>query len=262
MFERWRSARGPAERQDLDPTSPWWGIHVARYHFALPRVHGALLDIACGTGFGLRIMGERATASWGVDLDEEAVLASHQVLGEGRVLRGDGCRLPFPDGVFDIVTSFETLEHVPERPRFVSELRRVLKTPGHLILSTPNARYTDPVEGKPRNPFHLHEYEPEELRQELLRCFAQVELRGQVLDPRFTISPLWEEQEKMPRTPGNVARRLAWRVLNRTAPAVRNRVSYALWGHPLLPGEHDYLFLPEAIDTAPVLVAVCTTGKG
>ena len=75
--------------------------------------------------------------------------------------------MPFADESFDGVTSFETLEHLHERSQFLAELRRVLRPGGSLVLSTPNASYTKPVNGKPSNPFHIFEYTPLELRAEL-----------------------------------------------------------------------------------------------
>jgi len=49
-------------------------------------------------------------------------------------------QFPFPDASFDTVLSLETLEHVPEPNRFLSEVHRVLKKPGQLIMSLPPAR--------------------------------------------------------------------------------------------------------------------------
>jgi len=49
-------------------------------------------------------------------------------------------RLPFPGGSFDAVLSLETLEHVPEPQTFLSEINRVLKKGGQLVMSLPPAR--------------------------------------------------------------------------------------------------------------------------
>jgi SAM-dependent methyltransferase len=52
--------------------------------------------------------------------------------------------LPFDDDSFDVVLTFETIEHVPWPDRFVEELSRLLKSGGTLVLTTPN-RLWDPV---------------------------------------------------------------------------------------------------------------------
>jgi SAM-dependent methyltransferase len=103
---------------------------------------------------------------FGVDLDPSATEAAvRQDPGRQSVLRGNGCQLPFPDGLFSLVTSFETIEHLHARKALVAELRRVLAPDGVFILSTPNANHTRPVNGKPDNPFHVHEYTPDELKR-------------------------------------------------------------------------------------------------
>ncbi len=251
---------GPSERQAIEPGSPWWGIHVARYRFAVPYVRGArVLDVACGMGYGLAILEQTARCVVGVDADFTTVRGVQEQTGRAaeQVLVADGCHLPFPDGAFDVVTSFETIEHLERRSDFLAEVRRVLKPEGCCILSTPNADYTRPVDGKPKNPFHRHEYAPEELRAELEAHFEDVTLLGQALDARFMISPFWEDQQRLPKTPLVQARLLTWKALNRLPGRVGSRVSGLLWGHPLVPTETDYRFLPAVEKTMPVLVAVC-----
>jgi SAM-dependent methyltransferase len=250
---------GSEERQGIDRSTAWWGVHVARYHFALPRVKDRrTLDIACGTGYGLPILKAQASRVVGAELNFDAAREASAEAGGGtaHVVVANGCHLPFPDASFDVVTSFETLEHLEDRSRFLSELRRVLTPDGLCILSTPNANYTMPVNGKPHNPFHIYEYRPEELTAELQNHFADVELLGQALDSRFKISPFWEDQQRLPRTLLVQSRLLLWRVLNKL-PVVRNPLSQVIWGHPFLPTESDYRFSASEVEAAPVLVALC-----
>ena len=248
------SRSGPSERD----RSPWWGVHASRYSFAGPYVaERRVLDIACGTGYGMAILRASARSVVGVDADLDAVRVAAGNSSGGVALVGDGRRLPFPDGAFDAVTSFETIEHLEERDRFLSELRRVIQPDGVCVLSTPNANYTEPIDGRPRNPFHVHEYTPEELDDALRRQFAGVEMLGQELDSRFTISPFWDDQRKLPRGTGVQARLLMWRVLNRLPHAIGDPVARLLLGQPLVPGERDYRFSHENVVTSPVLVAVC-----
>jgi 2-polyprenyl-3-methyl-5-hydroxy-6-metoxy-1,4-benzoquinol methylase len=240
--------------------SPWWGIHVARYIFAAPHVADCrVLDIACGSGYGLPLLQARARSVVGVDIDLTAARKARQSLkqGAGSVMVADGRSLPFADASFEVITSFETLEHLEHRGQFLSELKRVLIPGGLCILSTPNANYTLPVNGKPHNPFHVFEYTPAELTAELKNHFTSIELLGQVLDSRFRISPFWEDQQKMPRTLGTVSRLFLWRALNKMPLSVRNRLSQSFWGHPLYPGETDYRFNSATVEHAPVLMAIC-----
>lgn len=76
----------------------------------------------------------------------------------------------------DVVVSFETLEHLSEQEAMLSEIRRVLRQDGLLIISTPNkplySRQGD-------NPFHVKELCREEFVALLKSRFAHVSLLGQ-----------------------------------------------------------------------------------
>src|SRR5262249_1310969 len=148
------------------------------------------------------------------------------------------------------------LEHLADRDRFLAELRRVLGPNGVCVLSTPNANYTEPIDGRPRNPFHVHEYTPDELAGALRRQFGRVEVMGQDLDERFAISPFWDDQQKLPRDVSTRAKLIAWRVLNRLPHVVSDPVARLALGQPLVPGAGDYRFSPATVGRAPVLVAV------
>lgn len=241
--------------------SPWWGVHASRYLFAVPMIRGRrVLDIACGTGYGLDILAAEARAVVGVDADWNAALAAaHGARASRAIVLGDGARLPFPPATFDAITSFETLEHLERRDGFLAELARVLRPGGVCILSTPNANYTQPVDGRPSNPFHVHEYTPQELGDALARRFASVEMLGQEIDDRFVISPFWDDQQRLPRRAAVQARLLAWKVFNRVPRVIGDALARIVLGQPLVPTEHDYCFSAATVVTAPVLVAICRT---
>jgi SAM-dependent methyltransferase len=240
-------------------SSPWWGIHEARYRFALKYVGGDKhLDIACGSGYGLPILSSAVKYVIGVDIDAPALLtASRELIGfKSSLVLASGCYLPFHDDAFDGVTSFETIEHLQDRSAFVAELARVLAPGGVCILSTPNATCTNPVNGKPRNPYHIHEYVPSEFQALLARYFKSVDLLGQRLRPTFVISPFWDDQQNL-RTTGEHCRLAVWRILNRLPRLAREALSEALWGHPFTPDFTDYVFSASGLDNAPVQVAIC-----
>jgi len=240
-------------------SSPWWGIHEARYRFALTYARGDKhLDIACGAGYGLPILAGTVKYIIGVDIEAPALLSAlDEIIGvTASLVRASGCRLPFRDHAFDGVTSFETIEHLHDRETFVSELARVLAPGGVCILSTPNAIYTRPVNGKPRNPYHIHEYVPSELRALLAKYFKSVDLLGQCLRPTFAISPFWDDQQHL-CTAQERCRLVLWQILNRLPRFARESLSQAFWGHPFTPDFTDYVFNASGLDEAPVQVAIC-----
>lgn len=249
------------ERVDPDPLSPWWGEHRSRYHFATKWAHRAkVLDCGCGTGFGLEILeAADATLVVGVDNSWEAISRAHENSGKGIGLcQGSGTKLPFQDGSIDLVVSFETIEHLDDDIGFLSEIHRVLRPTGLLILSTPNALHTRPVDGQPRNPFHFREYEPDQLEALLIQIFSQVTLRGQVVSDAYPINPYWEHPENLPRDPRGRLAVLIWRVQNRLPPRLKEWLSRTLHNRSFYPGEYDFVFLKEGIRRAHVTVAICS----
>jgi O-antigen biosynthesis protein len=244
---------------DAGKLSPYWGEHTARYVFALPYVENkTVLDIACGTGYGLGFLKGRAKRVTGVDVNIEAAREARNECDEkASVLLGDGLNLPFKNESFDVVTSFETLEHLHQRPQFLAELKRVLRSEGVLLLSTPNANYTNPVKGKPRNPFHVFEYTPEELCAELENYFTIENFLGQSLKAQFGIPPFQDAQHKLANDFVTQTKLVGWKIINKMPLGLRENISETIWKRPFFPTEKDYNFEIETIKNAPVLVAVC-----
>lgn len=145
-----------------------------------------VLDGACGTGYGTSLL-RRAGAECveGVDLSEESVEeAEARYGGPGiRFSAADLVNLGHPDEAFDVVVSFESIEHVKDDGRYVAEMRRVLRRGGIFLCSTPNRTVTNPgtaISTKPYNPFHVREYTINELRAKLRTEFDNVSIMGQM----------------------------------------------------------------------------------
>ncbi|MHB8181746.1 MAG: class I SAM-dependent methyltransferase [Acidithiobacillus ferrivorans] len=126
----------------------------------------AVLDMGCGRGEWLGLMGEEGFTAHGVDLDA-GMLAACQELGLS-VEQGDALEAlkRLPDASQCVVSGFHIAEHVPFAvlQEMVSEALRVLKPAGLLILETPNAEnlvvgssnfYLDPTHQRPLPPLLL-----------------------------------------------------------------------------------------------------------
>jgi ubiquinone/menaquinone biosynthesis C-methylase UbiE len=151
--------------------------HRARYRWAARLVEGkTVLDVACGTGYGLEMYAAAgAAAVTGVDVDPEAVELVKKRYGKlASVLQGDLRKLPLEDDSFDLVTCFETIEHVEGAAEGIAELRRVLKADGILVISSPNP---DVYVG--HNEHHVHEFRPAELAEAVGEHFAHTALYEQ-----------------------------------------------------------------------------------
>ena len=158
--------------------------HIDRYVFAATLAAGkAVLDVACGAGYGASHMVENGVASAvGVDLSMETVDYAQERFGRDSrtsFICADGVRLPFVDACFDVVVSFETIEHIRQYGELLAECGRVLKGDGMLICSTPNKRIFSPNAAIPLNPYHVNEFWSDEFRRVLHGSFSEVELYGQ-----------------------------------------------------------------------------------
>src|SRR5579884_1636989 len=115
--------------------------HLHRYALCLELVAGkTVLDIASGEGYGAALLASVATSVTGVDVDAATVEhAKHSYYKPNLTFLAGTCeRIPLPDSSFDIVTSFETIEHHDKHDEMLDEIKRVLKPGGALIISSPN----------------------------------------------------------------------------------------------------------------------------
>ena len=168
--------------------------HWHRYAWAAEVVSGKrVLDAACGEGYGSRLLSAHASHVTGLDISEQAVAhARDRYPAENLAFEcGDASRLPFEDASFEVVVSFETLEHLEQQDRLLAEFRRVLRPDGFLLISSPDRKtYSD--ERGYDNPFHVRELYRDELEVLIGRHFPVHRLWGQKL---MFVSALWQLED-------------------------------------------------------------------
>lgn len=133
--------------------------HLHRYALAcLLARNKAVLDIASGEGYGSRLLSTVATHVTGVDIDERSVAhATRRYPATNLVFRQGSClEIPADDGAFELVVSFETIEHVDDHHAVYREFTRVLAPNGTLVVSCPEKSVYSDAPGYV-NPFHEHE---------------------------------------------------------------------------------------------------------
>jgi ubiquinone biosynthesis O-methyltransferase len=147
-------------------------IHRRRYEIAARYVKGKrVLDIACGTGYGSQIL-RRAGASSvvGVDISPETVQYAKKHYQETNMefICADAEQFKSSNR-FDVIVSFETIEHVPHPDKLLARLHSLLTLEGDLLLSVPlgETRHLDP--------YHLHAFSQEDV-------FALLKTAGFVID--------------------------------------------------------------------------------
>ena len=128
LRERYRSLAGESDRPlATEPSRPPLG--------GVPRV----LDLGCGEGHFAGVLRDEGAEVVGVEVAQEAVRraqAAHPGLDVRLVAPGGPW--PFEDSFFDLVWAGEVIEHVADTQAWLSEVRRVLRSGGVLVLSTPD----------------------------------------------------------------------------------------------------------------------------
>lgn len=205
---------------------------------AIPLTGVTLLDGGCGAGGYLTALRARGVDAYGIEYSAEKVAEYRKHSPEpDRVQVGDLAALPFDDGRFDVVLLNEVLEHVPDERAALSEIHRVLRPGGTLILFSPNRLYPFELHGVTLRATGTHvgasravlvPYVPVAIGKHLFdynaRNYWPHELRGLVRDAGFSItstSYVWQTFENISGTQPRWLRPLI-PVLRRAAAALQH----------------------------------------
>lgn len=156
-------------------------IHYSRYLFSQRFCKGKkVLNVASGSGYGSEVLLSNSKEVYNVDISPELVFYGVQEFGayNNHFLLMDAQKMSFPDEFFDVIVSFETLEHIPNSDLFLKECNRVLKKDGKMILSTPNKIVNSPDTIKPYNSFHYEELDIKGWKSKICKHFKIIEQHG------------------------------------------------------------------------------------
>ncbi len=164
-------------------------MHLRRYEFAAPLAAGGrVLDCACGTGYGSRLLADYGNALHvlGVDVDARTIdYAKRRYADPARIefVVGDAEKPPVGPGTIDLIASFETVEHVVDPDALMRAYATSLAPNGALVISTPNDLGVQP--------HHHHSFTLESFRLLVMRHFLAFEQYGQVEEdePRWRDAP-------------------------------------------------------------------------
>jgi len=184
-----------SERFVAETFGPLPGYEHAHRYLAASLIfgRGKVLDLASGSGAGTALLrargnGDRTESSKKGRRSEKPARDDLQVIGldldldsarrAAPAVQADAIRLPFADGSFDGVICFETIEHLEKPARLLKEIRRVLRSNGVALLSTPNRDVFTMRAGR-HNPFHVSEMNTTEFRKALEAVYPHSMLYAQ-----------------------------------------------------------------------------------
>ena len=165
-----------AERSShLDPSeNVIFQRHMIAYKEVAKMISGTVLEIGCGEGYGMTELAPKSQQYLAIDkyptpiseeLKEKNNISFKQM--EVPPLKG------IEDNSIDFVVTFQVIEHIQNDELFVSEIFRVLKPGGKLILTTPNKMMS-----LTRNPWHIREYTPPQMKEILQTSFQNIDIKG------------------------------------------------------------------------------------
>ena len=165
--------------------------HLHRYALATEICRGKdVLDIASGEGYGSNLLAQTARRVTGVDLSNEVIeqAKAKYVRPNVAYLQGSVDAIPMDSASVDVAVSFETLEHHDKHEEMLSEIKRVLRPGGVLVISTPDKLFYSDI---PRyvNEFHVKELYLDDFKNLIERFFRRYRLLSQGLAYGTLITP-------------------------------------------------------------------------
>jgi 2-polyprenyl-3-methyl-5-hydroxy-6-metoxy-1,4-benzoquinol methylase len=134
----------------------------------------SVLEVGCGEGRGIDLLLPLSDRFTAIDKLKGAIARLQIKFPEGKFV---ALNFPpfagLPDNAYDVVISFQVIEHIKDDRFFMQEIYRVLKPGGVALLTTPNRSMS-----LTRNPWHVREYLAHELHRLAHSVFDQVEMKG------------------------------------------------------------------------------------
>jgi len=144
------------------------------YYLSQEHISGNVLEVGCGEGRGVELLAPMADNFVGIDKIHLVIEHLQKKFPEV-----DFRQLVIPpftglnDNEFDVVVSFQVIEHIKDDLEYLREIYRVLKPGGKALITTPNIKMS-----LSRNPWHIREYTATELSDLAKRVFPKVEMNG------------------------------------------------------------------------------------
>ena len=144
------------------------------YYLAQTYIHGNILEIGCGQGRGIDLLAPASDQYTALDKIQKIINDLQLTYPEIHFIQADIPPMSMlEDNQYDVVISFQVIEHIKEDKAYLEEIHRVLKPGGKAIITTPNIKKT-----LSRNPWHVREYTADQLTTLAKSIFSNVAMEG------------------------------------------------------------------------------------
>jgi 2-polyprenyl-3-methyl-5-hydroxy-6-metoxy-1,4-benzoquinol methylase len=144
------------------------------YIWARNLVSGNVLELGCGEGRGVGILGPQADNYTGIDKIDKVIEMLQKQYQEYLFIQSFFPPLNgLADNTYDFIIAFQVIEHIKNDRLFLEEIYRIMKPGGTLLITTPNIKMS-----LSRNPWHIREYTADQLQVLAGNIFNKVDMKG------------------------------------------------------------------------------------
>lgn len=228
------------------------------YVIARDYVHGDVLEVGCGEGRGISLLIDQVKTFTALDKIEEALVKLREKYPQAKFISGNIPPFHAPSDSYDVVVSFQVIEHIKDDGAYLREIYRVLKPGGIALITTPNRPMS-----LSRNPWHEREYTGAELLALAKTIFPIASMKG--INGNEKVMVYHEQNRK------SVQRIMRWDIFNLQyrLPASwlrlpyefmnrRNRKNLKSGNHDLVMGitHEDYLLTDDSVNCLDLFLEV------
>lgn len=154
--------------------------------------NSSVLDLGCGSGDPADIEIAKEHQVTGVDISPAQIELAREMVPTGRFIKADLGSVSFPDGLFDAVVSFYTIEHLPreEHAALFQRVHQWMRADGLLLICTEANEMEDAVGDWLGVPMFFSSFDPETVKSmiqetgfEIVETAIEVQMEGDVEIP-------------------------------------------------------------------------------
>ena len=169
--------------------------------------NSTVLEIGCGEGYGTNFLARSGAQITALDIDAKTIKKAKLKYSQKNITfkKFDGYNINYPEQSFDVIISFQVIEHVENVEKYLKNIKKFLKPNGIFIITTPSRTYRLTENQTPINKYHIREYNAKTLSADIAKVFNKFQIfsitaKQEVLDIEFErVRPSRSDYDKIPK---------------------------------------------------------------